>query len=230
MFDNFVINKDDKNKIKSFIEINDLDFDIVDNDFGKFSIVSEDKKVFYFYKNEKDYILVKYDRDKDKDGEPLKQPYEYYTYDSFNRMMNEIKYYDDNLFKKYWDIILGTMVDDNFIESKYNDNWYGDIINEDYKVENSNKYKYLIYEDINIKPKVINPNNQLDKEYGRFTEVNKLYFEIFPISCEPKKEVYLFRMLSNNDELFKEYISYYVYKKKGLKLFVDLIFKEVNNS
>ena len=63
-------------------------------------------------------------------------------------------------------------------------------------------------------------NLQLEK-------IDKLYFEVHPISCVKKRESYLVKLLCNNDNTFKEYINYKVYKEKGLKLMLNTLFNDM---
>ena len=60
-----------------------------------------------------------------------------------------------------------------------------------------------------------------------YAVVEKLYFEIHPISCLEKRESYLLKLLINNEEVFKEYVNYIVLSKKGLKLLIENIFNSV---
>lgn len=60
-----------------------------------------------------------------------------------------------------------------------------------------------------------------------YTKVDKLYFEIHPISCQPGNESYLVKLLCNNEEVLKEFINYIVSRKKGLKLLIKTIFDEI---
>jgi hypothetical protein len=61
----------------------------------------------------------------------------------------------------------------------------------------------------------------------RYEEVNKLYFEIHPKSLQKRNESFLFKLLINNDETFKEYASFNVRRKKGLKILIESIFESI---
>jgi hypothetical protein len=54
-------------------------------------------------------------------------------------------------------------------------------------------------------------------------KVNKLYFEIHPITCVENGEKYLFKILANNEEVLKEFINYIAFGKRGLMNLIDYI-------
>lgn len=114
----------------------------------------------------------------------------------------------------------------------YNDNWIDDFkFDEFWSVDSSDNYNYLVYNNPDVSSNINSPFNILHEVSPindiQLTKVNKLYFEIHPISCQSGNESYLLKLLCNNEEVLKEFINYIVSKKKGLKLLIDTIFKEI---
>lgn len=225
------INKEEKDRLIYLIENNDLDYTISNSDIFKFSLLSSDNKKFFFYKVEEKYIVMKYDVNKDSDNNIMENAYEYFEFNNINQILEQLTLYDNSLEKNYWGYC--NSIDFNFNKDNYNNNWSDEFIKENYRIIESDhiKYNYLIYENNNIKPKLLSPYNILhevsminSKEY---TLVDKLYFEIHPESCVNKSESYILKLLCNNDDILKEYINYRVKTKKGLKLLIESIFKQI---
>jgi hypothetical protein len=57
-------------------------------------------------------------------------------------------------------------------------------------------------------------------------KIDKLYFEIHPVSTLEGRESYMLKILCNNEEIMKEYVTYRVIKRKGLRLLMESIFSE----
>lgn len=57
--------------------------------------------------------------------------------------------------------------------------------------------------------------------------MEKLSFEIHPISCKEQNESYLFKLAFNDDPILKEWINYRIIRKKGLKIFLETLFNEM---
>lgn len=223
------INKEEKDRLISFIESNDLDYSVSNNDIFKFSLSSLDKKKFFFYKVEEKYIVMMYDVNKDNDNNIMENAYEYFEFNNITQILEQLTLYDNNLEKVYWSYCDG--IDSNFIKDNYNDNWSDEFLKENYKIEDNISYKYLVYENKDLKPKLLSPYNTLHEvsfiNSKEFTTVEKLYFEIHPESCVNKSESYILKLLCNNDDVLKEYINYRVNTKKGLKLLIESIFKQL---
>jgi hypothetical protein len=225
------ISKNEIIRISDFIIYNDLDYDIINNGIIRYHIKSFDNMVFYFYKYESNYILVRYD--KTKDGKPGQQAYEYYQFQNLQQILEQLKIYDDNIYKQWWYPTTNS-TEIGFDSTNYNDDWLKDFKeeNEYWSVKSEeDKYKYLTYNNSNIKPYLKSPFNTLHEVSPIndiiYTKVEKLYFEIHPISCEPGRESYLLKLLCNNEEVLKEFINYIISKKKGLKLLIDNIFRDI---
>jgi hypothetical protein len=107
-----------------------------------------------------------------------------------------------------------------------------DIISDGYQVSEVNGYDYITYTNDNYKPEIISPFNILHEvstiNNKVATKLDKLYFEIHPISCKAKNESYFFKLSANNEDVLKEYINYVVVKKRGLKILLQSLFKEMD--
>lgn len=223
------INKSDIDRISTFIIDNELDYDIIDNSIIRYHIKSHDDMVFYFYNYNNNFVVVKYD--KTKDGKPGQQAYEYYQFNNLQQVLEQLKSYDDNIYKQWWYPTLNS-AEIGFDSDSYIDNWFEEFKDGDFwNIDSDDNYKYITYNNPNIKPNFKSPFNTIHEVSPindlQYTEVNKLYFEIHPISCQSGNESYLLKLLCNNEEVLKEFINYIVSKKKGLKLLIDTIFKEI---
>ena len=93
------------------------------------------------------------------------------------------------------------------------------------------EFPILIYEDFSVQPNLKSPFNTLHEvsEINQlvYEKVDKLYFEIHPKSLQKRNEKFLFKLLINNEEIFKEYASFDVIRKRGLKLLIESIFKSI---
>jgi hypothetical protein len=205
----------EKIRVISFLEDNELDYTPIDNGIIRFHLIAEDGMTFYVINNENEYLVTKYNKDRDRPGSV---PYENYQFKTLSEVLEQLKFYDSNLPKVYWQPILET-IEIGFDKDNHIDNWYEPFIKDDfYKVEEDNQYKYFSYTNEGYKPELISPFNTLH-EVSAFNDlqlekVEKLYFEVHPISCAKKREMYLVKLLCNNDNIFKEYINYKVYKEK----------------
>lgn len=227
------IDKNDKERLISFIETNDLDYSVSNSEIFKFSVTSADNMKFIFYKTDEKYVVVKYNKDKDNDTNSMDIPYEYYDFNNISQVLEQLSLYDNQIPKQYWGYC--NSIDFNFIKEKYNDNWADEFISENWILEFSEdyKYNYLVYENSKYKPKLISPYNTLHEvstiNTKEFTTVDKLYFEIHPESCINKSESYILKLLCNNESVLKEYINYRVSTKKGLKILIESILKETKD-
>lgn len=223
------ISKEDKNRLINFINENELDYNYIDNDISKFSIVSDDGIVFYLYNYNEGYVLVKYDKVKE-----MKRlvSYEYFNFNNMSQILEQLSLYDKSLIKNYWSPTANS-IEVPFDKNSYIDEWYSDFISDGYKIEEGNGYNYITYTNESYKPKLISPFNTLHEvselNSKVLTDVDKLYFEIHPVSCKVKNESYFVKLLCNNEEIFKEYINFNVSKKKGLKLWIETLFNEIKN-
>lgn len=221
------INTSDKERIISFIKENDLDYKVVDNGITRFHVVAEDGMKFQFQNHNENWILIKYDPRKD---EQKQVPFDYFNYKTLPQVLEQLSYHDKSITKTYWDIILDS-IQIGFDKENYNENWFDGIINEDWEVEDCGSYKTISYVNDSYKPELKSPFNTLHEVSTindiQFTKVEKLSIEIHPISCLEGNESYLLKLLCNNEEVFKEYINYRVYKKKGIKMLLEQIFSEM---
>lgn len=225
------LEKNDKERLISFIENNELDYSISESDIFKFSITAADKMKFFFYKTNEKYIVVKYDVSKDKEGNMMESAYEYYEFINMSQVLEQLSIYDGQIPKQYWNFCDG--IDFKFLKENYDDNWANDFISENWILENGDNYKYLIYENSAYKPQLTSPYNTLHEVSDfnpnkSYTTVEKLYFEIHPESCVNKSESYILKLLCNNEKILKEFINYRVSGKKGLKLLIETIFTELD--
>ena len=229
-----IINNKDKKRIIDFILMNDLDYKVSDGEVFRFHLVSEDDNQFYFYTNEDKYLLYKVDPKSAIKPDNI-SAHQYFKYDNLQQVMEQLAFYDNSLNKNYWSILDGhgmPSANIQFFKEKYDEKWFKDYFKrENWRIESEDNYKYLVYEE-KRKCKVISPHNLLHlystiNEYSPF-EMDKLYFEIHPISCENRNESYYIKILINNEEIMKEYIKYMVIKKKGLKLFLEELMNNKN--
>jgi hypothetical protein len=224
MLEDILINEEKKQKLISFINDNELDYIPVDNGIIKFHLIAADGIKFHIYENQNKWIIVKYDSNKDR-SQSRSLPYEYFYYESFSAVLQQLEFYDKALPKVYWETNTNS-IDIGFDINNYNDSWYDGILESNTNIKDEQQYKYLVYCDESCKPLMIASHNQLATMHNNPTLLNKLYFEVHPISCLDKNESYLLKLLCNNDEIFKEYVNYRVYKKKGLKLLIKDILEK----
>ena len=227
------IDENDKNRICQFIHYNDLDYTIIDDEILKFRIISNDNISFSFYKYDESYIVVKYDKSKDVVNDPTSQAYQYFNFKTISQLLEQLKYYDENLPKKYWEVTTNS-AEIGFDKSSYKEDWFEEFSKDvEYTTieDDDSGYKYLTYNNPKKSPKMKSPYNTLHQvsdinyEEDSYIKVSKLYFEIHPISCQEGNEKYLLKLLSNNEEVLKEFINYIVTKKKGLNNLISEILK-----
>ena len=60
------INESDKKRLVDYIDQNELDYHVVDNNISKFSLTAADGITFYIYPNNENYVLVKYDKERER--------------------------------------------------------------------------------------------------------------------------------------------------------------------
>jgi hypothetical protein len=222
------INEYDKKRLIDFIEQNELDYYTVDNLISKFSLVAADGVTFYIYKNNDKYILVKYD--KEREHQKL-QAYFYFRFNNIPQILEQLKIYDESIPKLYW-LPTTNSIEVAFDSQSYNPEWFNEFKGDrNWQVVEEYNYQYLVYENENYKPELISPFKTLHEvsliNKKEFNKVSKLYFEIHPVSCQNKNESYFFKLLYNDIEPFKEYINWNIYKKKGLRLFLEDMFKNM---
>lgn len=229
---NIEINQQEKNRLLEFINENDLDYTPIDNNISKFHIISHDGLKFFFYKYNEEYIITKYDPKKDIVNKPSSIAYEYSNYKTLPQVLEQLSFYDNSIHKTYWVLTIDS-IQIEFIKEKENyiDNWYQDFIKDEYwTLEDCETYKTIIYNNSNYNPVLRSPYNTLHEvsEINNisYNNLDRLYFEIHPISCLEKRESYLLKLLCN-DNTFKEYFNYKVSSKKGLKLLIDDIFESL---
>lgn len=230
-----IINDNDKKRLVDFINENQLDLGVVDNGISRFGITAPDGMIFFIYEYNNQYILVKYDPQKElqsiDSGNPGIMAYEYFYYQNMQQIIEQLSFYDNSIYKSYWEPITST-VDIPFIKESYISDWHKEFNGDNWTIERWNEdYHYLVYNE-KRKIKANSPFNILH-EVSLFnsyspTELDKLYFEIHPISLEMKKESYLVKVLINNEPILKEFINYKVTTKKGLNLFLNELFSGKN--
>ncbi len=226
-----LISAKDNDKIIQFIKENDLDYTQVDSDITKPHIISYDGYKLFFYIYENKYVMVKYDPEKDKPGG---QAYEYFYFETMPKMLEQLKHYDQSLQKIYWNII-NDSINYEFDKQNYNEDWFSEFIKDDfYSIEEDIHCKYIVYVNESYKPVVRSPYNTLGGDSlaslihkTEANKLNKLLFEIHPVSTLEGRETYLFKILMNDDDIFKEYINYRVVGRKGLRLLIENLFTEL---
>ena len=222
------INESDKKRLVDYIDQNELDYHVVDNNISKFSLTAADGITFYIYPNNENYVLVKYDKERERQN---LQAYFYFEFKNIPQILEQLKIYDDSIPKLYWSPTTNS-IEVGFDSLNYNQYWLNEFKkDENWKVVEEENYQYLVYENDNYKPELISPFNTLHEVSSinkkEFTKVSKLYFEIHPVSCKNKNESYFLKLLHNDAEPFKEYINWNISKKKGLRLFLEDMFKNM---
>lgn len=222
------INEKDKNKLLEFIKENDLDYSAQDNGIFKFNLTSYDKQNFNFYTYENKYVVVKYDKEKDKPGQ---NAYDYYYFDNMQQVLEQIKFYDDSITKTWWMPIADT-IEIGFDHQNYNENWFSELLTDDnYSTEDYDTYKVVSYSNESYKPELYSPFNTLHEvstiNVQTPTILDRLEFQVHPISCLEGAESYLVKIAFNDEPILKEWINYKVIRKKGLRKFLNILFEEM---
>jgi len=224
------LSESDKSRLISFIEESELDYEVYENVVTKFNATSCDGIKFFFYTFNEQYIIVKYDKNKDNEN-PASQAYEYFYFQNLSQVLEQLSFYDNSIPKSYWSNIADTC-EIGFDKDNYNESWYEEFMKDDFwTTEDCDSYKTIVYSNPNYKPELKSPYNTLHEvsEINElvYTKVDKLYFEIHPISCRKKNESYLLKLSCSNDDKFRDYINYTVNTKKGLKMLLETIFKSL---
>jgi hypothetical protein len=219
----------DKERIKQFIKDNDLDFNIVDESVSKYHIIAYDGIKFHFENHNNNWVLVKYDPKKDDIFNVGSQAFEYLQFKTLTQILEQLLYHDNSISKTYWNLINDSM---EIGVSNYSDGWYNNIIKDNnWLVEDMDTYKIITYTNNNYNPELKSPLNTIHEispiNELTYTKCDKLYFEIHPVNLLEGSETYLVKLLCNNDEIFKEYINYIIFKKKGLKMFLEVMFNDM---
>jgi hypothetical protein len=220
------LNENDKKRITQFILEQDLDLMELDNPIsGKFSVSASDRITFFIYNNNESYLIVKYDQEKEKQN---RQAYEYFHFQNIPQVLEQLSLYDNSIPKRYWSHTTES-VQIGFDAQNYQVDWYKQFQkDENWRVEQDGDYHILVYENSDYKPQLTSPFNTLHEvsliDSKQYTKVDKLYFEIHPVSLKERNETFYLKLECNNDEKFKEYINYNISKKKGLKLFLEDLF------
>lgn len=223
------MNESDKKRITQFIQDNELDFNIVDNPISRFHIIDYDGNKFHFEFYNENWVLVKYDPKKDDIFNTGSVPFEYFQFKTLSSLLEVLVNHDRSIMKTHWNLIQDSI---EIGVHNYIDDWYNGIIEgNNWKIEDMETYKIISYTNELYKPQLKHPLNTLHEVSPinslSYTTCEKLYFEIHPVNLLEGNESYLVKLLCNNDDIFKEYINYISYKKKGLKLFLETIFKDM---
>lgn len=228
------INDSDKKRIINYIKENELDLLISEeNNIFRFFVTAEDCALFQIFKYNEQYVMVKTMAVK---GDYRKaQTFDYFYYKNLQQVIEQLAFYDNSIPKTWWYVMDGmgpSSVSATFKNENYSDNWSKDFDrNKKWRTGEEDGYKCLIYEEIKD-IKVISPHNTLHEVslINTYSPANmeKLYFEIHPLSLSEGNESYMVKILINNEEIMKEYINYKIRRKKGLKLFLENLFNNNN--
>jgi hypothetical protein len=224
------LEKEEIKRITDFIEENDLFLNYSEGELFRFKVFSDDEMTFQFFKINDGYVVSKYDKNKDILGVPS-DPYQYFNFKNIPQILEQLKLYDEQIPRTLWVPTTNT-IDFNHDQTIFESNWTKDfIVNEKWSERKDGEFPILVYEDISVQPNLKSPFNTLHEvsEFNQlvYEKVNKLYFEIHPKSLQKRNEKFLFKLLINNEEIFKEYASFDVIRKKGLKLLIESIFKSI---
>jgi hypothetical protein len=226
------IDEREKARIFQFVEDCELEYDIIDNGIAKPALEAADGIRFHFHKDGDAYIIAKYDKGKDREG--TSGAYSFYRFQTLPQVMEQLKIYDEQIPKTYW-VPDSNSIDFPFDKESYEDSWHEWIPKDEcYSIEEDSHGKYLAYSSDEYRPELKSPFNTVGEDaWGSILheskpeKIGRLYFEIYQISGRPKRESYMAKILCNNEEVLKEYITYRIYKKKGLRLFLESFFKEM---
>lgn len=212
-------------QIIDFINQNELDYIVINNGISPFQLFASDGSIFKFLLNDGELYLSKTHKNRNE-SDP--NQFEYIPFKSLNKALKYLSEYDNSIVKTYWRVV------DNITEfvckkEKYDDEWFKFIsLDMNYNISTikdgyEEGFKYLVYRNDEYKPKLATPQNQLNS----LNTLNELYFEIYPFVCTPGKESYILRLDCNGDDKFKEFVNYVIDTKKGMKLFIEILFNEL---
>jgi hypothetical protein len=225
------ITESEKQRIFQFVDELELDYDIIDNGITKPALEAADGVRFHFHKNGDEYVIAKYDKEKDRPG--TSGAYQFYQFKSLQQIMEQLKIYDEAIPKTYW-APTANSIDFPFDKDSYEESWHEWIEkDESYSIEEDAHCQYLSYSNDGYSPEIKSPFNTVGEDaWGSIlhesnpTKVERLHFEIYPLCGRPKRERYMVKILCNNEEVLKEYVTYTAYRKKGLRLLLQSIFSE----
>jgi len=225
------ISQREKERIFQFVDELELDYDIIDNGITKPALEAADGIRFHFYKHGDEYVVAKYDKSKDREG--TSGAYQFYQLKSLTQVMEQLKLYDEAIPKTYWTPTPNS-IDFPFHKESYSEDWHSWIEKDEFwKTEQDQNGSYLAYESDRYWPEIKSPYNTVGEDaWGSIlheskpTRIEKLYIEVYPLCCLPKRESYMVKILCNNEEVLKEYVTYTAYKKKGLRLLLQSIFSD----
>jgi hypothetical protein len=83
-----------KSRIKEFIEMNDLDYTITDNEISRFQLTSHDGDIFYIQESDGNLTLIR--RYENKSGG---EEFNYIPMDNINKLMEALSIRDKSLEK-----------------------------------------------------------------------------------------------------------------------------------
>ncbi len=225
------LDKENIEKIIKFITDNDLDYTIANNGIIRFHVIAYDGIRFFFYKNNEEWVIAKYDPNKDIVDKPGSIAYNYFQFKTLSQALEQLSFYDKSLQKSYWSTTANS-IDVGFDAVNYIDDWHSEFTTDsNYGVEDAGNYKFITYTNDEYKPELKSPYNTIDEVSPinnlSYTSLDNLHFEIHPISCLGGRESYLLKLQCNNEKILREYINYIVNSKKGLKMLLDTIFKDL---
>ena len=84
------ITKEDKEKIIQFIKDNELDYTLIDNGIIRFHVMAHDGIKFFFYKHEDQYIITKYDGNKDREGASGSNAYKHFPFKTLMQVLEQL--------------------------------------------------------------------------------------------------------------------------------------------
>jgi hypothetical protein len=204
-----------KSEIIEFIKNQELDINPVDNGFSRFHLNLENGSVLTPIISDGIFYFLKW-----VPNMGLENPWTYYNFKTLESMLDWLLEFDNSIPKEWWWLV-DDGITDFFNPNNYSDNWWEFVKNiiPQISPKNNEKYQYLEFIDKDFCPKINHPHDKLSREFGIVNEVNKLNFEIHPI-ISGDVPIYEFRLLSNNDEKFQQWILFHIRKKKGLNLFL----------
>lgn len=226
------ISESDLRRLLDHIEQNDLDYQYVDNGVFRPYLLAYDGTKYFMQKNEGSIVLTHYDPEKDRPGQ--NGAYHHTVHQNMMQVLEAITTRDRSLHKCFWHLTTNT-IEVAFDSANYDESWHEEFAETDgYTKEQDSICTYVVFESDDYEPELISPWNTVGMDSwggilheSRPNRLSKLRLEIHPVRTQPGRETYLAKIRCNEDEKFPEHICYNVIGKKGLRLFRQSLFSEM---
>lgn len=198
--------------ISSFIDLNELDCFIERNKVGSVYITTYDGILVNITK-EDFFICTFYAKINNDDIVHSVR------YDKIVDFLTWLKAHCDSIVKSYFEPITDDLTMVKIIDT----NWNQKILHENTLDEEGNCIIHIP----NCTHRFKSHLNFLNDSDSPSEIINGLYLEIYPICIDKGIEVFIARILINNEVVLKEYSYYKVFKYKGLNLFISILLENL---